>query len=333
VAHHFYTPDQFRFIRLSQGRVRYILRGGDSATTTSSGGAGSMDSTSTTSPIAPRPVVVLVHGFSIAADIWKQQADHLVSRGFTVLSFDNYGRGWSDAPDPSTTAFDSRLYVGQLAELLFALDIRGPVDLCGVSMGGSIATHFAAAYPAKVRRLCLVCPAGLPIGPSATFSGLMALPVLGALAFKRAVAHMQARGAAAQWEQSDSAAYHAWHAYAAQNVAAHPGFVRTLHRTVVEYPLDRDRPAYALLAQNPRLPVLLIWGERDGLTPYRNAGVLRDLLPGSQLVTVVGAKHNMLIERAQPIAEVMAAWIADSDARMPERVHTTLHDQGQIEGR
>jgi pimeloyl-ACP methyl ester carboxylesterase len=184
----------------------------------------------------------------------------------------------------------------------------------------------------QVNRLCLVCPAGLPIASNATFSGMMSVPVLGALAFKRVVSQMQARGAAAQWEDAEGAAFHAWHAYAAQNVRSQPGFVRTLHRTVVEYPMDDQSANYALIAQNRRLPVLLLWGDRDGLTPYRNAAVLHDLLPGSQLVTIVDAKHNMLIERAQPIAEVIAAWLTDSDAKLPARVHTTLHDQSQIEG-
>ena len=100
LEHQFYTPDEFQFIQLSQGRVRYFLR---------HRGARS------------EKVVVLVHGFSIASDIWKQQADYLVQQGHTVLSFDNYGRGWSDAPD--NIAYDQELYIGQLAELLFALNI------------------------------------------------------------------------------------------------------------------------------------------------------------------------------------------------------------------
>ena len=245
--------------------------------------------------------------------------------------------GWSDAPD---VVYDERLYVGQLAELLFALQIRGAVDLVGVSMGGAIVACFAAAYPGAVNRLCMVCPAGLPIdGSNKTFGGPVTWPLLGGLLFKRLVPSMQARGAAAQWEQgADGQTYKAWAAYAKQNVSEHPGFVRTLHRTVVQFPMLDQRANFSLIAganaaggarhANP-MDMLVIWGERDGLTPYANAPLLQSLLgpQHTQLVTIVGAKHNMLVERAQPIAETLAAWLQDSKATLPARVHTTLLDQ------
>lgn len=94
--------------------------------------------------------VVMIHGFSIACDIWKQQFDYLFSKGFNVLTLDNYGRGWSDALD---ITLDDTVYVGQIAELLFSLSIPCPIDLLGVSMGGAIVTTFTATYPEKVARL------------------------------------------------------------------------------------------------------------------------------------------------------------------------------------
>ena len=339
VVHQFYAvpgPD-VKFIQLSQGKVRYILRG--PANGNGSPGAAGEDSdpgqshslaSASSSSIGiggdKRTVVVLVHGFSIAADIWKQQADHLVAAGYTVLSFDNYGRGWSDAPD--NVAYDARLYVAQIAELLFALGIHGPIDLIGVSMGGAIVTEFAAKYPSRVRKLGLVCPAGLPmpIAGSSPFAASLAWPVFGAMLFKRMIPSMQARGAAAQWEgDAASPAYESWGAFAAQNIREHPGFVRTLHRTVIEFPMFNQTPNYArLVAQGTAARTLIIWGEKDGLTPYANAAKLHAALPGSQLVTIVGAKHNMLIERAQPISETIQAWIEGK--QLPERVNRSVHE-------
>jgi len=68
-------------------------------------------------------LVVLVHGYALSSDLMHQLAVDLVRHWSTtaaakpikVLTYDLYGRGYSDAPkEPSTDA----LYTSQLAELL-----------------------------------------------------------------------------------------------------------------------------------------------------------------------------------------------------------------------
>jgi len=316
VQHQFWTRPQWKYVQLSQGRVRYILR---------SPAEGAQSS---------GPVVVLVHGFSIAADIWKQQSDALVAAGRTMLCFDNYGRGWSDAPATDATDWGESLYVGQLAELLFALRIAQPIDLVGVSMGGAIVSAFTAVHPSAVRRLVLVCPAGLHIVTPPSLRRMLSLPFgIGEWMFRKAAEQMQARGAAAQWEDKDSDAYRAWGLFAQQNIRTHPAFLRTLHQTVLRFPMEDQRHNFRALArQGDKLPVLILWGERDGLTPYANAAELVQILAPNeaQLLTIVDAKHNMLIERPKPINEALIHFLApDDDAvpRMPARAHTTLWDQ------
>ena len=49
-------------------------------------------------------------------------------------------------------------YVRQLAELLDALRITQPIDLAGLSFGGSVVTSFADRYPARVRSLVYIDP-------------------------------------------------------------------------------------------------------------------------------------------------------------------------------
>lgn len=253
VRSQFYKNDEFQFINLSQGRVRYFLRRPSS----------SLPAT----PSSSTRVVVLVHGFSIASDIWKQQSDYLVEHGFTVLSFDNYGRGWSDAPD---IRLDEDVYVGQIAELLFALGITTPIDLFGVSMGGAIVASFAARYPHAVRRLCMVCPAGLPIATPAAMGDLMKLPLIGPYLFKSIIPHMQDRGAAAQWEVKGSDTYEAWGKFASQNMKDHSGFVRTLYRTVTDYPMTNQLHNFEILARQTEMKKLILWGEkvRTTATPH-----------------------------------------------------------------
>jgi alpha-beta hydrolase superfamily lysophospholipase len=80
------------FVQLTRGRVHYELAGPEDGR-----------------------LVVLVHGFSVPSFVWDPTFEALVSRGFRVLRYDLYGRGFSDRPD---TAYDRALYVEQLRELL-----------------------------------------------------------------------------------------------------------------------------------------------------------------------------------------------------------------------
>jgi len=121
------------FVRLPHGTIHYQLTGPESGRT-----------------------VVLVHGFSVPYYIWDPTYDELVKRGFRVLRYDLYGRGYSDRPDE---VYGPDLYDGQLNDLLSQLNVSGAVDLVGLSMGGPIVVTFAARHPEKVRSLTLVDPA------------------------------------------------------------------------------------------------------------------------------------------------------------------------------
>ena len=144
-----------KFVRLSDGVTHYELLGPDSGAT-----------------------VVLVHGFSVPYYIWDSTAVALSNRGYRVLRYDEYGRGWSDRPK---IAYDAAMYDRQVGELLDSLHIAGPVHLAGVSMGGWVTGTFAGRHPDRVRSLILVDPvAGESGGPPSGFR----IPAVGALAWQ-----------------------------------------------------------------------------------------------------------------------------------------------------
>ncbi|KAI0941145.1 hypothetical protein AcV7_002788 [Taiwanofungus camphoratus] len=102
--------------------------------------------------------VVLIHGLSVPAIIWKDVAPALAASGFRVLLYDLYGRGYSDAPQ---TTYDAGLYTTQLA-LLMQYVGWDRAHLAGVSMGGGIAAAFAAHFPHLAgARIALVASTGL----------------------------------------------------------------------------------------------------------------------------------------------------------------------------
>ncbi|MCH7783784.1 alpha/beta hydrolase, partial [candidate division KSB1 bacterium] len=121
---------QGQFVELTNGKVHYEMSGDENAQT-----------------------VVLLHGYSVPMYIWDKTFQPLVEAGFRVLRLDFYGRGFSDRRD---LRYDKDLYIAQVSELLEALNITGPVDLVGMSMGGSIAVAFTDQYPEKVRKVIFI---------------------------------------------------------------------------------------------------------------------------------------------------------------------------------
>ena len=113
--------------------------------------------------------VMLVHGFMDAAGTWEEVAPALSARGHRVLAPDM--RGFGEAPRaPRGSYYHFVDYVADLAEILGAL-APGPVALVGHSMGGTIATLYAGAYPENVVRLANLEGLGPPdnrweVGPT-----------------------------------------------------------------------------------------------------------------------------------------------------------------------
>ncbi len=126
------------FIRLPDGMVHYELKG----------------------PADGQPVV-LVHGFSVPYYIWDPTFPALAAAGFRVLRYDLFGRGYSDRPD---LPYTMDLFVRQLRGLIEALQLKVPLDLVGLSMGGPISAGFTDRHPELVRKLCLLDPAGFQTG-------------------------------------------------------------------------------------------------------------------------------------------------------------------------
>ena len=104
------------------------------------------------------PVAICVHGLTTPSFVWEPIADRLGRMGFRVLVYDLYGRGFSARPRGLQ---DSDFFITQLEDLLDHEGVQSDVTLLGYSMGGAIATAFAAKHHARLRRLVLIAPAGL----------------------------------------------------------------------------------------------------------------------------------------------------------------------------
>jgi len=96
--------------------------------------------------------VVLVHGFPLDHSMWNAQIDAL-SRRYRVIAPDMRGFGRSGVDQ--TTVGMERL-ADDLAALLDALEVRRPVAMAGLSMGGYVAFQFWRKYGSQLAGLILL---------------------------------------------------------------------------------------------------------------------------------------------------------------------------------
>ncbi len=114
-------------------------------------------------PAPPKPVIVLVHGFTGSKENWLPLMRVLASN-YRLIAPDL--PGWGDSERLRDTDYGAAAQVERLAQFLRALPgITGeegpPALLVGHSMGGQIAGLLAARHPDLVDRLVLMSASGV----------------------------------------------------------------------------------------------------------------------------------------------------------------------------
>jgi 3-oxoadipate enol-lactonase len=112
------------FVRISDGQLYYEITGSG-------------------------PPLVFLHGMCLDHRMWQQQVDHF-SRSYTCINVDLRGFGKSSIPGKTTYSFHE-----DLRTLLDSLQIKKPVVLVALSMGGRAALNFSLAYPQRTKALIL----------------------------------------------------------------------------------------------------------------------------------------------------------------------------------
>ncbi|MDR9393783.1 alpha/beta fold hydrolase [Roseovarius sp. SYSU LYC5161] len=232
------------------------------------------------------PVVVCIHGLTTAAYVWGPVARGLAAAGYRVLTYDLYGRGFSDRP---RGAQDAAFFLAQLDELLADQGVTGRVTLLGYSMGGAIATAFAAAHPDRVRQLILLAPAGLghDLGPVARL--VVNHPWLGTWLFFAFYARSYGnaleaeRGLPGRVEgmvdrQKAELEYRGFL----------PGVLRSLRGI-----LDDDQAGHHRDIAAAKLPVLAVWGAEDDVIPLAGKDKLAACNPRARQAVIEGAGHAL----------------------------------------
>ncbi len=255
----------------------------------------------------PAPLVLL-HGLLGAARCWLGPMQTLASRT-RVHAVDALGIGES----ARVPGIDASLGAGA-HRLRLWLDGRGleRVDLLGTSHGGAVAMWFAAHYPERVRSLVLHAPANpfcIQSRPQIRFA---------ATRLGHAVAHWIPSGPRRLHMAALSRMYGN---PALVQAASLEAYVQSLRQPgTVDYVLSvlrswtADMAALApLLPRLRKLPVLLLWGDRDRAVSHTSVERLSHVLR-APLEILPGLGHLPFEEAPQLFAERVGAFLRKIDA-------------------
>jgi len=252
-------------------------------------------------------VVVLVHGFSVPSYIWDAPFAALSQAGFRVLRYDLYGRGYSDRP---TVRYDQSLFDQQLFDLLAALKIDGPVNLCGLSMGGLIVVVFTDRHPEKVKRLCLIDPLCSPLEWKFPRNLLM-VPLLGECIMSLFGDRFLANQGGDFYHPEKFPDY----ASRFYPQLQYKGFKNAILSTM-RYMVRKDIEApYRRVGQQPKRPALLFWGRQDQVIPYSLSENVQEMIPYIELVTVEECGHLPQYERPEILNPILIEFLSHTEQK------------------
>ena len=231
-----------------------------------------------------RDVVLFLHGFPFDRRLWAPQLAALPD-GWRGIAPDL--RGFGESACPAEPAYTMERHAADMLALLDALDVAQAV-VCGLSMGGYVALAMQRAAPARVRALVLADTRAEPDTAEARTQRAeqaQAIESDGASAFiDGMLPKLLADGAAEDVRER---------VRRMMEGTAPATLVRALHG-LAERP--DGRPALPAVA----VPVLVIGGTEDRITPPDVLRALADAIPGARLELIDGAGHvsNLEAERA-----------------------------------
>jgi len=234
------------------------------------------------------------------------------------LTFDLYGRGKSDCPD---TRYTPSLFAGQLAELLYALNINEPFHLIGLSLGGGVASYFARVFPTKVKKLVLIASVGFSVKTN-PMSKLVHVPFVGEFIMKNFGKKLLEQTLMRDLIKSIIKIFDPDTNFDDNNTddklltpqdierqqfelnfrhsQENKGLLRALFSTLKYFPMGNMVEVFEELDRNPR-KVLIIHGDDDSTIPYSSAQKMKRSLSNSELLTIKGGKHNITIDQREEI--------------------------------
>jgi len=229
-------------------------------------------------------VIILIHGFPFNKSMWNKQVDMLIEN-YRVIAYDVRGHGNSTA---GTDNFSIELFVDDLLGLMDALKIDRAM-LCGLSMGGYIALNAIENFPKRFGALILCDTNCIADTPEAREKRM------------KTIESIQEKGLEQYANESLK------NLFAPESFVTNKEKIEVVKEMIMEtsvqslsgtlYALSRRKETCTNLA-NIRIPVLILVGKEDKITPPDAARQMQKSIKGSILKIIEHAGHLSNIENS-----------------------------------
>jgi len=239
--------------------------------------------------------IIFIHGFPFDSSTWQSQVNVVPDR-FRIITYDVRGHGQSEAgPMPYSLEF----FVDDLFALIKKLELDQPI-LCGLSMGGYIALRAFERWPALFR--------GLILCDTRSEGDSNEAKINRANAIKTIREHGNEKYA------EDSVKNLFWEGNTNNRIAEIANTKKIIEKTssdaicATSMALAARTDTTEVLA-DINVPVLIIVGEHDKITPPIAAESLHEGIQGSELVVIKDAGHLSNIENPKDFNEALSRFL------------------------
>ncbi|MEU7648518.1 alpha/beta fold hydrolase [Streptomyces huasconensis] len=274
--------------------------------------------------------VVFSHGYCLNQDSWHFQRAALRGAVRAVYwdqrSHARSGRGVEQAQRDVPVSIDQ---LGRdLKAVIDAAAPEGPLVLVGHSMGGMTTMALAEQFPELIReRVVGVALVGTSSGQLGQVN--FGLPVAGMNAVRRVLPGvLRALGSQAELVERGRQATADLFAgvikrYSFSRKDVDPAIARFAERMIESTPIDVVAEFYPAFAEHDKaaalahfagLPVLVLAGEKDLVTPSEHSEAIAALLPDAELVLVPDAGHLVMLEHPDVVTDRLADLLSRAGA-------------------
>lgn len=275
---------------------------------------------------APAPVtVVFSHGYCLNQDSWHFQRAAL--RGVVRCVYwdqRSHGRSGRGVAQRDGTPVSIDQLGRDLKAVIDAAAPEGPLVLVGHSMGGMTTMALADHFPELIReRVVGVALVGTSSGRLGQVN--FGLPVAGMNAVRRVLPGvLKALGSQAELVEKGRRATADLFAgvikrYSFSSREVDPAISRFAERMIESTPIDVVAEFYPAFAEHDKaealkhfaaLPVLVLAGDKDLVTPSEHSEAIAGLLPDAELVLVPDAGHLAMLEHPEVVTDRLADLLA-----------------------
>jgi len=242
------------------------------------------------------PAIIFIHGFPLNMSMWDKQIEEL-KKNYRVIAYDIRGHGNSDAGDDD---FSIELFVNDLLSLMDTLRIDKTI-LCGFSMGGYIALNAIENYPERFVALLLCDTNCTEDKPEAKEKRMMAIESI------------KEKGLEQYADESLKKLF------APISLSKRIGEINIVKEMILKTSKQSIYKTLHALAERKetcsklseiKVPVLIMVGKEDEITPPEVALLMQEKIKGSKLHIIEQAGHLSNIENSDEFNEHLIEFIS-----------------------